>query len=68
MFRAKGRLRPTRGRLLVRVREHQAILGAIKHGDPDRAAQAADKNIQSAVADFLDRLNQTRSMSHGPIG
>jgi DNA-binding GntR family transcriptional regulator len=54
--------------LLVRAREHQAIFGAIKHGDPDRPAQAADKHIQSAAADFLDRLHQTRSMSHGLIG
>ena len=61
---ARSRLSVTRGRLLMRVREHQAIVDSIKGGDPDQAARAADKHIQSAANDFLDQLRQARSVSH----
>lgn len=61
LTQARSKLSVSRGRLLVRVRQHDAIVKAIESGEPERAAEAADRHIQSAATDFLDQLRQTRS-------
>lgn len=66
LTQARSRLSVSRGRLMVRVREHEAIVKAIESGDPDRAADSAYKHIQSAATDFLDQLRQTRSKGARP--
>lgn len=58
---ARSKLAVTRGRLLVRVREHEAIVQAVEAGDSEAAAKAADQHIKSAADDFLDQLRQARS-------
>lgn len=61
LTQARSKLSVSRGRLMVRVREHEAIVKAIESGDSDRAAEAAERHIESAATDFLDQLRQTRS-------
>jgi DNA-binding GntR family transcriptional regulator len=63
---ARSKLVVTRGRLLIRVREHDAIVKAIDAGDCEAAAKAAEQHIQSAEDDFLDQLRQMRSMKARP--
>jgi DNA-binding GntR family transcriptional regulator len=58
---ARSKLAVTRGRLLVRVREHDAIVEAIEAGNGEAAARAAEQHIKSAEDDFLDQLRQMRS-------
>ncbi|MCF3934039.1 GntR family transcriptional regulator [Acuticoccus sp. M5D2P5] len=57
---ARSKLAVTRGRLMVRVREHAAIVDALAEGDADKAAEAADRHILSAAEDFLDQLRHAR--------
>lgn len=50
----------TRGRMMARAAEHEAILDAIRARDADRACEATARHVRLAGEDFLNQMRLAR--------
>lgn len=56
----RATLAMTRGRMMARAAEHEAILTAIRSGDADRAVEAAARHVRLAGEDFVNQMRLAR--------